>query len=173
MAITEPSGKGILFVTSCIARKDILSEENFFKWYDDDHIAEIVETSGIRSARRFVNVDRSVPKPYLAMYPMEDFAFIRSEEFKKIRVQSDILPPPGIIYDLADIDVRNDQLIQVYDPTNKGVGNASTIVTSELEMKPGTISDTEFDRWYREEVGTVEISFLSITSNLDHKAAPY
>lgn len=36
---------------------------------------------------------------------MPDLAFTLSDEFKKIRVKSDILPGSGIIYDLADLDV--------------------------------------------------------------------
>jgi hypothetical protein len=120
------SGTGLLYVESKITRPDILDEETYFKWYDEDHIAEIMKTSGIKSARRFKNVDPGADKPYLAMYPMEDIAFTRGEEFKKIRIKSDILPATGIVYDLADFDVRYDNLIQVYDPTNKGKGESTT-----------------------------------------------
>lgn len=145
------SGKGILFVNSKISRPDILDEKTFMKWYDDDHIAEIMETSGIRSARRFVNVNPHADKPYLAMYAMDDLDFVKSEEFRGIRVQSDILPPPSIIYDLADIDVRNDSLVQVYDPTRKGRGFTRSLITSQIELKEG-LSNDEFDKWSREEV---------------------
>jgi hypothetical protein len=106
----EIKGPGILWVTSRVAAsaKDILSEEVFLKWYDDDHIAEIIETSGIRDAFRYINIEKgspSAPKPFLAFYPMEDLAFTQGPEFKKIRVKSDILPGTGICYDMADIDV--------------------------------------------------------------------
>jgi hypothetical protein len=106
----EIKGPGILWVTSRIAAsaKDILSEEVFLKWYDDDHIAEIIETSGIKDAFRYINVEKgssSAPKPFLAFYPMEDLAFTQGAEFKKIKVKSDILPGTGICYDMADIDV--------------------------------------------------------------------
>lgn len=146
------SGKGILFVSSKIARPDILSEETFMKWYDDDHIAEIIETSGIRSARRFVDVNPSADKPYLAMYAMDDLGFTQSDEFRGIRVKSDYLPEPGVIYDLADIDVRNDSLIHVYDPTKKGRGHTKSMITSQIELKDGSMSGEELDKWFREEV---------------------
>jgi hypothetical protein len=99
-------GPGMLYVTSRISRKDILSEEVYMKWYDEDHIAEIMETSGIKSAFRYIDTDKSASKPYLAFYPMPEIAFTQGPEFKKIRVKSDILPGSGICYDLADIDVR-------------------------------------------------------------------
>lgn len=145
------SGKGILFVNSKISRPDVLDLETYFKWYDEDHIAEIIQTSGILSARRFIDINPEADKPYLAMYPMDDIGFTQGNEFRKIRVKSDILPPPGIIYDLADVDVRYNNLIHVYDPTKKGKGATRSLVTAAIELKEGTSAD-EFNKWYREEV---------------------
>ena len=108
-------GPGMLWVTSRIAAssKDILDEQTFLRWYDDDHIAEIVQCSGTKDAFRYVHVDKTsalgseaARKPFLAFYPMPDLRFTQGEEFKQIRVRSDILPGSGIIYDLADIDVH-------------------------------------------------------------------
>jgi hypothetical protein len=126
------SGPGILYVEARISRPDILDEETYTKWYHEDHIAEIVETSGINSARRFKNIDPNAHRPYLAMYPMKDLAFTQGEEFKKIRVKSDILPGSGICYDMADNDVRYDNLIQVYDPTKKGPGESTVAICGSL-----------------------------------------
>lgn len=110
----EIKGPGILWVTGNISKapNNPLTEELFLRWYDDDHIAEIVETPGIHSALRLLHVDktspygtRECPKPYLATYPMPDLAFTQGPDFKKIRVKSDILPGTGICYDMADLDV--------------------------------------------------------------------
>lgn len=128
----EMKGPGILWVTSRIAAsaKDILDEETFMKWYDDDHIAEIVETEGIKDAFRYINVERgspSVPKPFLAFYPMPDLAFTQGPDFKRIRVKSDILPGSGIVYDLADIDVGYYGLVGKTEATaKKGMGASVT-----------------------------------------------
>lgn len=144
-------GKGILFVTSKIVRTDILDVPTFMDWYDNDHIAEIVQTSGIRSALRLINVDPTVDKPYLAIYPMNDLGFTQGEEFRKIRVRSDILPGDGIIFDLADIDVAYHNLVHVYDETKKGKGAMKTLIAVAIDLKEGASAD-ELDRWYREEV---------------------
>lgn len=151
MAAPPMQGKGIIHVISKISRTDILDLETFMKWYTEIHIPEIVNTSGIRSARRFVNVDPTVDKPYLVLYPMDDIGFSQGEEFSKISVQSDVLPEPGIIYDLADVDVRYDNLIHIYDPTKKGKGASKMMVTFAAKLKEGE-SEDELDRWYREEV---------------------
>lgn len=104
----------MLWVTGNISKHaaNLLDEDTFLRWYDDDHIAEIVATSGIPSAFRCLHVDRAsplgtpeCPKPYLAFYPMPDLAFTQGQEFKGIRVKSDILPGSGIVYDMADLDV--------------------------------------------------------------------
>jgi len=106
----EIKGPGLLWVTSRISpsARNILDEQTFLKWYDEDHIAEIIEREGIKDAFRYINVEKGSPsviKPFLAFYPMPDLAFTQGPEFKKIRVKSDILPASGIVYDLADIDV--------------------------------------------------------------------
>jgi hypothetical protein len=89
-----------------------MSEEVYMKWYDEDHIAEIMETSGIHSAFRYIDAVRKEDKPYLAFYPMPDLAFTQGDEFRKIRVKSDLLPGSGICYDLAAIDVRYYGLVE-------------------------------------------------------------
>ncbi|QDS69042.1 hypothetical protein FKW77_009748 [Venturia effusa] len=108
------------------------------KWYDEDHIAEIMETSGISDAYRYIDNDQNASKPYLAFYPMPDLAFTQSEEFKKIRVKSDLLPGSQICYDLADLDVR------YYGLTGKvgsREGVASTLFVTAIE--PGADSSDE------------------------------
>ncbi|KAL6415690.1 putative alpha/beta hydrolase [Ilyonectria robusta] len=146
---TTLQGKGIFFVNSKIARPDILDVPTFLKWYDDDHIPEIIETSGIRSARRFVDIDPEVGMPYLAMYPMEDIGFTQSQEFRNIHVTSDILPGDNSIYDLADINARCDNLICVYDKAMAGKGAMKSLVVIACEIK-GSASPEEVEQWFRE-----------------------
>ena len=130
------SGPGMLYVVSKIA-SDELDEERYIKWYEVDHIAEIMQTSGIKSALRYKNTDASVDKPYMVTYPMEDLGFTQGEEFKGIKVHSDLLPGEGPIYDLADIDVRYYGLTQTYDPqgpTNPGQVCSRSMSTSETDF---------------------------------------
>jgi hypothetical protein len=116
MANPAVKGPGVLYVNSKIAATDVLDEGKYIKWYEDDHIAELMHTSGIKSALRYKSIDPAADKPYLVTYPMDDLAFTQGEEFKNIKVHSDMLPNGGPIYDLADMDVRYYGLIQTYDP---------------------------------------------------------
>jgi hypothetical protein len=75
-----------------------------------------MHTSGIKSALRYKSIDTAAVKPYLITYPIDDIAFTQGEEFKKIKVHSDMLPNWGPVCDLADVDVRYYGLIQTYDP---------------------------------------------------------
>ncbi|KAF2026877.1 hypothetical protein EK21DRAFT_102945 [Setomelanomma holmii] len=107
-------GSGLLYVRSRIAQsaKDLLDEITFLKWYDDEHITEVVSTSGIQSGFRYIDINKTSPcgdaansKPFLAFYPMKDLRFTLGEEFRKIGFKSENLPGSGIVYDLADMDV--------------------------------------------------------------------
>jgi hypothetical protein len=111
---TAIQGPGMLWVRSRIApeSKDILDEHTFVKWYDEEHIPEVVSTSGIKAGFRYVDVRKTSPcggpansKPFLAFYSMSDLAFTQGEEFERISIKSDSLPGSGIVYDIADFDV--------------------------------------------------------------------
>jgi len=112
------TGPGIFFVRSRIAHsaKDNFDEPTFLHWYDDDHIPEVIASSGVNSGFRYLDVNKTSPfgnetngKPFLAFYPMVDTAFTISKEFTSISVKSDILPSGMAggkeIWDLADLDV--------------------------------------------------------------------
>jgi hypothetical protein len=136
-------GPGMLYVTSKISQPDIMDYDTYMKWYDEDHIAEIIETSGIDSAYRYIDTSKNALKPYLAFYPMEDVGFTQGEEFRKIKVKSDLLPGTGICYDLADIDVRYIGLIG-QNGQRKGV--AEYLLSTAIEPSPST-SDADAEKW--------------------------
>jgi hypothetical protein len=126
-------GPGLLFVRSRIEQsaKDILDEESFLRWYDDEHIPEVVSTSGIRSGFRYVDIAKTSPlgspsnsKPFLAFYPMNYLAFTLSEEFKRIAVKSENLPGSGIVYDMADFDISYLGFVGKTDRRNEDTSKA-------------------------------------------------
>lgn len=112
------TGPGILFVRSRIAQEasDIFDEKTFLHWYDDAHIPEVIATSGINSGFRYIDVNKTSnerlelgnetnSKPFLAIYPMPDTAFTKSEEYNNISTKSDILPGDANSYEMVDMDV--------------------------------------------------------------------
>jgi hypothetical protein len=124
MAAPDMSGPGLLFVMARISRPDIMTEETYMNWYDNDHIAEVISTSGVDSAFRYIRKQRDVKGcfPYLALYPLDEVAFLKSDECRGIKVHSELLPGSGLVYDLADNEVRYYGLREVFDETKKGKG---------------------------------------------------
>ena len=138
LAVPTMSGPGLLFVLGKISRPDLMDEATYMNWYDNDHIAEILETpsdtAGIKTAFRFIHADHHEANwPYLALYPMEDLAFLNSEGFRKITVHSKLLPGSGLIYDLADNEVRYYALKSIYDATKRGKGHTKAIVPAQFD----------------------------------------
>ncbi|KAF9877117.1 putative alpha/beta hydrolase [Colletotrichum karsti] len=143
--VADIQGPGLLFVNSKITRPGLIDEDAFFKWYDDDHIVEILQTSGIQSAFRFKDVTGSdADRPFLAMYPMKDIAFTQTKEFRNISVHSEMLPHGGPVYDIADFDTRYYNLVQVIDPTKKGRGSVKSVVVAQYSLD---VADDEFKSW--------------------------
>jgi hypothetical protein len=54
-------------------------EDEFNRWYDEEHIPEKRATPGFRSARRFRSHDR--PGRYLALYEIDDASIVTSPEY--------------------------------------------------------------------------------------------
>ncbi|KAH7083819.1 hypothetical protein FB567DRAFT_92489 [Paraphoma chrysanthemicola] len=134
-------GPGLLHVRSRISPSaaSILSESTYLKWYDDEHITEVVSTSGINSGFRYIDInktsvcgDAANPKPFLAFYPMEKLEFTLGDEFRKIGFQSENLPGTGIVYDLADLDVSYLGLEGVTRRKKEGKGSAKFILSIGL-----------------------------------------
>lgn len=54
-------------------------EDEFNRWYDDEHIPEKRATPGFRSARRFKSHDQ--PGRYLAVYEIDDADVVTNPEY--------------------------------------------------------------------------------------------
>jgi hypothetical protein len=54
-------------------------EDEFNRWYDEEHIPEKRATRGFRSARRYASHDR--PGRYLALYEIDDADVVTSAEY--------------------------------------------------------------------------------------------
>lgn len=117
-----PSGPGMLAAYSRLAQPDKCPPEQYETWYFEDHIPDVLNTSGITRALFYTNTDPKAERPYLALYPLKDLLFLQSNEFiKNIRVTSPLLPEgedgsEGLCYDYMDVDVAYLQHVQTYEP---------------------------------------------------------
>ncbi|KAH7355795.1 hypothetical protein BKA66DRAFT_474924 [Pyrenochaeta sp. MPI-SDFR-AT-0127] len=154
-------GPGILWVQSRVSptSKDILDETTFLKWYDDEHITEVVSTSGIRSGFRYIDVKKTSPcgnpanpTPFLAFYPLEDLAFTLGDEFKKINIKSIHLPGSGIIYDMADFDISS--MAYLNSTPRKIKGEPKYLLSSGIRTEKESELDG-IDEYYNKQIDDV------------------
>jgi hypothetical protein len=108
------------------------------------HIDEIVNTDGIKDAFRYINIDPAADRPFFAFYPMSDLAFTQSERFRQIRVKSPKLPGSGIIYDLAEFDVRYLSHVRTIGERS---GDAKGLITIGVEPSEAQ-SPGEVVKWF-------------------------
>ncbi len=74
--MAKTRGTGLLMVWTDI---DPEFEAEFNRWYDDEHIARLLQVPGFLSAGRYIAV-KGAPK-YLAMYELEDHNVLRSAAY--------------------------------------------------------------------------------------------
>jgi hypothetical protein len=77
-------GTGLLLVMIDI---DPAYEEDFNRWYDEEHFPERMQCPGFLSARRFVSVEGE-PK-YLAFYELENPEVLDSPEYRAMQPPSE------------------------------------------------------------------------------------
>jgi hypothetical protein len=77
-------GTGLLLVMIDI---DPAYEEEFNRWYTEEHFPERVQCAGFLSGRRFVSVEGE-PK-YLAIYELEDPEVLHGEDYLEIMPPSE------------------------------------------------------------------------------------
>jgi hypothetical protein len=74
----ETSGKALLLVMMDIAPE---MEEEFNRWYDEEHVPERLSVPGFLTGRRFKAVE-GTPK-YLAIYELENAEVLQSDAYVK------------------------------------------------------------------------------------------
>ena len=77
--MSEEKGRGLLLVMIDI---DPEHEEEFNRWYNEEHLPERLACPGFLSGRRFVSVE-GTPK-YLALYDLESPDVLQSADYQKI-----------------------------------------------------------------------------------------
>jgi hypothetical protein len=82
--MVKKNGSGLLLVMIGV---DEDHEEEFNRWYNEEHFPERIQCPGFLSGRRFVSVEGE-PK-YLAIYDLESPDVLESPEYLRIRPPSE------------------------------------------------------------------------------------
>ena len=73
-------------------------EEEFNRWYDDEHLPERLEIPGYVSARRFKLEEGEGVLKYLCIWELEDGSPLESEEYKAQRLRPSELRDRALSY---------------------------------------------------------------------------
>jgi hypothetical protein len=83
-------------------------------------------------------------KRFLAVYQTEFPRPTHTEEYKKVRIESDIFPGKKVVK-VADFDVRVYKLIENFDPNNLGEG---TLLLLLILLYPIYLYPPQRTTWY-------------------------
>ncbi|KIW00917.1 uncharacterized protein PV09_07660 [Verruconis gallopava] len=141
----------------------------FEKWYTTEHVPDLVKSGAATRAifyretldfpgstrqhheRQWLGVDQEQPLeplPYLASYRTKYKEALKSKEYLKIPVVSDMLPWESKLHAESGLfDARNWELIQDYDPDSVGEVPPKFIVTVECEPS----DEDDYNAWYEQE----------------------
>jgi hypothetical protein len=133
-----------------------LSEEDFNKWYQTEHLPAIVKCGMSDLILRYKNVDRKAKYQYLALYRLPDAENANNPDMLLcIPNESQLLPGKvkgtkgGAYLDIMDLDMVSYKRTQTFEGQIPHSGRAQAISTAAIEPAAGT--EAEFDEWYRKQ----------------------
>jgi hypothetical protein len=140
-------GKGLLLVMTDIPA-DI--EQEFNRWYDEEHMRDLLAFPGVLSARRYRIVEGQ-PK-YLAMYDLEDPGVVEKPEYQNVSGWSPKAHPLSISMSKRYFNtIRGvyQLLLALPSPEPTDVSAARALLLRGLSWEPE--HDKAMDDWYNTE----------------------
>jgi hypothetical protein len=125
-------------------------ETEFNRWYDEEHLADLVRQPGLLSGRRFVREQTAFSAPsdfnYITIYQLEDTAALETPSYRAMATT----PSEWTKRVAMNLPLRRDIATQIYPVSrshSQSVGNAIMHVFTRADE---SIVD-DFHRWYEEE----------------------
>ncbi|PGH20379.1 hypothetical protein AJ80_03647 [Polytolypa hystricis UAMH7299] len=143
---TQQPLQGVMWVNSGVIKPDQLSEEDFNDWYCDEHIPDVVATSGVDSAARYKRVDGAITSSlhkFLTVYEMPDINFKGSDEFQSLEGQS-LGPSTDRIFLKTEFDTRFFEEMKVPGQEGGKVGSAPLVLCETMSHN----DDGAFKDWF-------------------------
>jgi hypothetical protein len=142
--MTAKKGTGLLMVWADVPRD---REDDFNRWYNEEHLAERLSVPGILSAARYEAV-KSGPK-HLACYELESLAVLDSAEYRRLKEQPTAWTRRSSPDVIGTTFIRN-VYIMIHPgeltPEIAGSGMAPALQIGRMDVPPEI--DDEFNRWY-------------------------
>ncbi|KAL2844099.1 hypothetical protein BJY01DRAFT_248343 [Aspergillus pseudoustus] len=145
------------FLLFALSRPHAVSNATWKKFYTHEHINDLVSNRVVRNGafyEQFPNPLGRIPpdnKTFLAMYETDFARCLHTDNFTKgeVKTTSGLFPNNGGPEDVADLDVRNYELVEIFNPNGVELNTPPAPYLYEAEVEPADIE--EFHRFYRED----------------------
>jgi hypothetical protein len=126
------------------------AEAEFNRWYDEEHLADLLAQPGVVSGRRFVRAHTSFSAPssfnYITIYQLDDVGALETPSYRAMATN----PSDWTKRVAMSLPMRRDIATQIYPAERShehAVGDAIMHVFTHADA---SIAD-DFHRWYEEE----------------------
>ncbi|KAF1811214.1 hypothetical protein P152DRAFT_474826 [Eremomyces bilateralis CBS 781.70] len=135
------------------SRATTVDDDLWSKFYSEEHIPDVIScgvaTKGLVYKETFdypgAPPTKREPLNFTVIYQSPHQRPLSTPGAAKIRHDSDVLPRPSL--ECGEVDVRQYELIQEYDPLKTGDDPAPVILWVEIEVG----DEEDMDQWYRKE----------------------
>lgn len=149
------STKGLLFATAEVG--DILSETEWHKWYDEEHVPLRTGLEGFKSAVRYISADDEKPT-WAAMYDLDSADVLKSDAYLRL-AETRSAREQRVLENVAHFERRVYTLNEAAPTTVSDAftgfgdgskpGQATHLLAVSMDVAPE--HEAEFHRWYDEE----------------------
>lgn len=158
MSSSQPT-PGLCYVTSIPKDAAQLSDADFNKFYNDEHVPDILSYGFSKLALRYKNADPDSKAAYLALYPQDDVDNINSPATAKMMEECRYAKVLGgkDHHALIQYGVSAWSKIHTFEPYSQrgksGEGRAKTLVAVMIEPAggDGAGGEEDLDAWYRKQ----------------------
>ena len=125
-------------------------EGEFNRWYDEEHLADLLAHPGVLSGRRFVSAQTafSAPSPfnYITIYQLADTGALETPSYRAMATA----PSEWTTQVAMSLPRRRDVATQIYPPRGSDSQPVGDAIMHVFAHADASIVD-DFHRWYEEE----------------------
>ncbi|EMC91276.1 hypothetical protein BAUCODRAFT_320634 [Baudoinia panamericana UAMH 10762] len=150
------SNPGLMFVTSRVTDSSKTSDEKYNRFYNDEHLPDVLNYGISKVAIRYKNVNAESKIPYLACYPLDDANFLTSPGLEKLvqDTRSSKTFDNQDVYDYVEFGLRPYEKIQTYEgihPDSTSLPDPSSHAHTVICVAMEPADEQDFDDWYRKQ----------------------
>lgn len=142
-----------MFVTSSILDDTKTSDEKYNRFYNEEHLPDMLRIAPCSLAMRYKNVLPGSTMPYLAIYPIPDSGYLTSPDMGRLidTTRKSKTFDNEDIFHYVEFNLRPYEKIQTFEgyghADKSGRERGKTLVC--VAMEPTGTGELDFEEWYR------------------------